>query len=177
MKRMTNCHLIRRPPLTMKTAETMTKRSLTVACGRPEATEMWVLRCHSLVHHLGWQPQILHTISEVIFCKFSDDDTSWKKLTYCHQYYSGKGDDNLGPQLVTLERRHLFPVLILKTGHVKHDTFKEYWSRDMVWCAMPLSIPVSSNTIDFFTFSSFYITKTMAIPLTGTEKIMIGYGN
>jgi hypothetical protein len=100
-----------------------------------------------------------------------------KTNRYCHQYYSGKGDDNPGPQLVTLERRHLFPVLILKTGHVKHDTFKEYWSRDMVWCAVPLSILVSSNIIDFFTFSSFYIAKTMAIPLTGTEKIMMGYGN
>jgi hypothetical protein len=28
------------------------KRSLTVARGRPEATEMWVLPCHSQICHL-----------------------------------------------------------------------------------------------------------------------------
>jgi hypothetical protein len=38
--RVTSCHSIRSLPLSLKAAETLRKRSLRVACGRPEATEM-----------------------------------------------------------------------------------------------------------------------------------------
>jgi hypothetical protein len=36
--------------------------------GRPEATEMWVLLSHSLVHHLGWHFQLLHTVPPTCNC-------------------------------------------------------------------------------------------------------------
>jgi hypothetical protein len=48
----TSCHTIRSPPVALKTAEMMMKWSMRVACGRPDATEMCVLHCHSHVHHL-----------------------------------------------------------------------------------------------------------------------------
>jgi hypothetical protein len=54
-------HLIKSSPLDLERVETRNKWSLRMACGRLEATEMWVLPCHSLVRHGQVIPNITFT--------------------------------------------------------------------------------------------------------------------
>jgi hypothetical protein len=103
----------------VKTAKAMRKRSDTT-CGRPEATDKCEC-CASILRSATWAGSPKHCmlfhllgISE-LFKNFVIMILVQETSRCCHQYYTGKGDDNNpAPQNVTLEEMYFFLALILK---------------------------------------------------------------
>jgi hypothetical protein len=91
-------HLIKSSPLDLERVETRNKWSLRMACGRLEATEMWVLSCHSLVRHglvipnITFSPTTLNLLM-YIWYKWTAlivfKPTMWSAVGRL-KYYSGK---------------------------------------------------------------------------------------
>jgi hypothetical protein len=134
--RVTSCHAISSPPVALKTAETMKKWSLRVARGR---SKMCVLRCHSQVRHLEWQPQILNAIPPLRNC--------WNYFLqiFCWWYLCKKPT---GTVIITM------PQKVMTAEHLKTSQWKKcscflhwfwrwattsvtYW-KSAYWCRDPM---------------------------------------